>query len=225
MRRQARQGPARRRPAPVHVTGHSMVQPYFGFPQKLSSLLDRPVSLNWKPGNVGQWTMLLEYLESPAFKAHKPQVLVWQMFEPTYSYGPNAAGQWDNASLMPSATWLSGCAPHSRADPWTKPRKTCKPTRATGAMPGSGAPCCCRPGLGWLVAGPPRPQGRRAAAVGLARWPRGHAEQGPAPACAVLAGNRPGRAALSPAGRYGRAGGPGLPAVDVLPRRPAAPAG
>ncbi|MDR6728837.1 MULTISPECIES: alginate O-acetyltransferase AlgX-related protein [Delftia] len=93
-------------PAPVHVTGHSMVQPYFGFPQKLSSLLDRPVSLNWKPGNVGQWTMLLEYLESPAFKAHKPQVLVWQMFEPTYSYGPNAAGQWDNASLMPSATWL-----------------------------------------------------------------------------------------------------------------------
>nr|WP_239009423.1 hypothetical protein [Delftia lacustris] len=93
-------------PAPVHVTGHSMVQPYFGFPQKLSSLLDRPVSLNWKPGNVGQWTMLLEYLESPAFKSHKPQVLVWQMFEPTYSYGPNAAGQWDNASLMPNATWL-----------------------------------------------------------------------------------------------------------------------
>src|SRR5256885_3035674 len=31
-------------PAPVHVTGHSMVQPYFGFPQKLSNLLDRPVS-------------------------------------------------------------------------------------------------------------------------------------------------------------------------------------
>src|SRR5258708_27437274 len=26
-----------------------------------------------------------------AFKSHKPQVLVWQMFEPTYSYGPNAA--------------------------------------------------------------------------------------------------------------------------------------
>jgi alginate O-acetyltransferase complex protein AlgJ len=109
VRRQAQaqgQGLLDDEPAPVHVTGHSMVQPYFGFPQKLSNLLDRPVSLNWKPGNVGQWAMLLEYLESPAFKAHRPQVLVWQMFEPTYSYGPNAAGQWDNASLMPNATWL-----------------------------------------------------------------------------------------------------------------------
>ncbi len=92
-------------PAPVHITGHSMVQPYFGFPQKLSQQLDRPVTLNWKPGNVGQWVMLLEYLESPAFKARRPQVLVWQMFEPTYSYGPNAAGQWDNASLMPASAW------------------------------------------------------------------------------------------------------------------------
>lgn len=50
-------------PSPVHITGHSMVQPYFGFPQKLSQRIDRPVSLNWKPGNVGQWAMLLEYLE------------------------------------------------------------------------------------------------------------------------------------------------------------------
>jgi alginate O-acetyltransferase complex protein AlgJ len=107
VRRQAQnQGLIDEAPAPVHVTGHSMVQPYFGFPQKLSQLIDRPVSLNWKPGNVGHWAMLLEYLESPAFKASKPQVLVWQMFEPTYTYGPNAAGQWDNASLMPNATWL-----------------------------------------------------------------------------------------------------------------------
>jgi len=39
-------------PAPVHVTGHSMVQPYFGFPQKLSNLLDRPVSVN--PAGIGE---------------------------------------------------------------------------------------------------------------------------------------------------------------------------
>lgn len=92
-------------PAPVHVTGHSMVQPYFGFPQKLSNVLDRPVSVNWKPGNVGQWIMLLEYLESPAFKQNKPQVLVWQMFEPTYAQGPDAKGLWDNASIMGADTW------------------------------------------------------------------------------------------------------------------------
>ncbi|VVE11271.1 twin-arginine translocation pathway signal [Pandoraea communis] len=94
-------------PAPVHVTGHSMVQPYFGYPQKLSNLIDRPVSVNWKPGNVGQWIMLLEYVESPAFKQHKPQVLVWQMFEPTYAQGPDASGLWDNASIMSADAWLS----------------------------------------------------------------------------------------------------------------------
>ena len=94
-------------PAPVHVTGHSMVQPYFGFPQKLSNVLDRPVSVNWKPGNVGQWIMLLEYLESPAFKQNKPQVLVWQMFEPTFAQGPDAKGLWDNASIMSADAWRS----------------------------------------------------------------------------------------------------------------------
>lgn len=93
-------------PAPVHVTGHSMVQPYFGFPQKLSNVLDRPVSLNWKPGNIGPWVMLLEYVESPAFTQNKPQVLVWQMFEPNFEQNPNAAGLWDNASVMPNDTWL-----------------------------------------------------------------------------------------------------------------------
>jgi len=92
-------------PAPVHVTGHSMVQPYFGFPQKLSNALDRPVSVNWKPGNIGHWSMLLEYLESADFKKNPPQVLVWQMFEPSYAYGPQASGMWDNASIMSDSAW------------------------------------------------------------------------------------------------------------------------
>lgn len=94
-------------PAPIHVTGHSMVQPYFGYPQKLSNVIDRPVSLNWKSGNVGPWVMLLEYVESPAFRQQKPQVLVWQMFEPSYPQGPNAKGMWDNASIMTDEEWLS----------------------------------------------------------------------------------------------------------------------
>lgn len=106
VRRQAEsQGLLDDAPAPVHVTGHSMVQPYFGFPQKLSNLLDRPVSLNWKPGNIGPWVMLLEYLESPAFQQHQPQVLVWQMFEPSFNQGPDAAGLWDNASIMTVDAW------------------------------------------------------------------------------------------------------------------------
>ncbi|WP_411849865.1 alginate O-acetyltransferase AlgX-related protein [Stenotrophomonas sp. LGBM10] len=91
--------------APVHVTGHSMVQAYFGFPQKLSNSLDRPVTVNWKAGNVGPWVMLLEYLESADFRDNPPQVLVWQMFEPVYGFGPQAQGQWDNASIMTPQQW------------------------------------------------------------------------------------------------------------------------
>ena len=127
-------------PAPVHVTGHSMVQPYFGFPQKLSNALDRPVSVNWKPGNVGHWIMLLEYLESPAFKQNKPQVLVWQMFEPTYAQGPDAKGLWDNASIMraptPGAPHASG---HREVRSWHQ--RTSRKPPGMAATPSS--PACC----------------------------------------------------------------------------------
>ena len=46
-----------------------MVQPYLGFPQKLSNAIDNPVGLTWTFGNVGPWKTLLNYLESPAFKS------------------------------------------------------------------------------------------------------------------------------------------------------------
>lgn len=92
-------------PAPVHVTGNSMVQPYFGFPQKLSSLLDRPVTVNWKPGDVGFWRVLIEYLESSAFRQQRPQALVWQLFEPNFHLGPDARGLWDSASVMSADEW------------------------------------------------------------------------------------------------------------------------
>lgn len=64
-------------PAPVQVIGNSFVQPYLGFTQKLSNALDRPVTLTWNPGDVGPWATLLQYLESPDFAQHKPQVIVW----------------------------------------------------------------------------------------------------------------------------------------------------
>ncbi|SIR40065.1 twin-arginine translocation pathway signal [Pseudacidovorax sp. RU35E] len=92
-------------PAPVHVTGNSMVQPYFGFPQKLSNVLDRPVSVNWKPGDVGFWRVLIEYVESNAFRQQKPQALVWQLFEPNFHLGPDARGLWDSASVMAAEEW------------------------------------------------------------------------------------------------------------------------
>lgn len=92
-------------PSPVHVTGNSMVQPYFGFPQKLSNLIDRPVSVNWKAGDVGFWLILLEYIESAEFRRAPPQVLVWQLFEPNFHLGPDARGLWDAASIVSDSDW------------------------------------------------------------------------------------------------------------------------
>ncbi|KAG1462403.1 hypothetical protein G6F57_013956 [Rhizopus arrhizus] len=190
-------------PAPVHVTGHSMVQPYFGFPQKLSNVLDRPVSVNWKPGNVGHWVMLLEYLESPAFQPNTPQVLVWQMFEPTYAQGPDAKGLWDNASIMGADTWRS----RMKAAPSGK--------RLRG-RPAAGD----RAGLGRLVPGRGQDQPGAGIAVRLGRRIGGQrAEQGPAYAPAGGCGHLERFGALPHAGRPGGPGGDGWPAVAVLPRR------
>lgn len=93
-------------PAEIHLIGNSFVQPYLGFPQKLSQGLNRPVSLTWKPGNIGPWVTFLDYLESDEYLQNKPKLIVWQLNEPRMESGPNAAGDWDTASLMPDAVWL-----------------------------------------------------------------------------------------------------------------------
>ncbi|CAB3698062.1 hypothetical protein LMG24076_03274 [Trinickia soli] len=90
----------------VQVVGNSMVQPYLGFPQRLSHTLARPVGLTWKFGDTGPWKTLLDYLESPAFVQQKPQAVVWQFNEGQMAYGPGASGQWDASSIMAEAAWL-----------------------------------------------------------------------------------------------------------------------
>ena len=92
-------------PAPVHVVGNSFVQPYLGFPQKLSSVIDRPVSLTWQPGNVGPWATFLQFLAAPDFQRAPPQVVVWQFNEGPFHSGPESPDQWDTASLMSPQTW------------------------------------------------------------------------------------------------------------------------
>jgi alginate O-acetyltransferase complex protein AlgJ len=91
--------------AQVHVIGNSFVQPYFGFPQKLSNVIDRPVSVSWNVGNVGPWLTLLQYLESARFSQHQPQVIVWQLNEGQVQFGPDAVGRWDAKSLMSVDAW------------------------------------------------------------------------------------------------------------------------
>ncbi|OAJ53295.1 hypothetical protein A6V36_23865 [Paraburkholderia ginsengiterrae] len=94
----------------VQVVGNSMVQPYLGFPQKLSNAIDRPVGLTWTFGDTGPWKTLLNYLESPEFKANVPQALVWQFNEGQMMNLPGAAGQWDAAFVMPDDVFLARVA-------------------------------------------------------------------------------------------------------------------
>ena len=94
-------------PPVVQVVGNSMVQPYLGFPQKLSNVIDRPVGLTWTFGDTGPWKTLLNYVESPAFKANPPQAIVWQFNEGQMMNLPSAGGQWDAASVMADDAFLT----------------------------------------------------------------------------------------------------------------------
>ena len=94
----------------VHVVGNSMVQPYLGFPQKLSNGLGLPVGLTWTFGDTGPWKTLVDYLESPDFKQNPPKAIVWQFNEGQMMYGPDATGQWDAKSIAPAPDWLARVA-------------------------------------------------------------------------------------------------------------------
>ncbi len=94
-------------PAPVAVVGNSFVQPYFGFPQRLSNRIDRPVSLKWNPGDIGPWATLLQFLQSDEFKTSPPGFLVWQFNEAQVQNGPEAVGEWAAQSILPATEWRS----------------------------------------------------------------------------------------------------------------------
>ena len=87
-------------PAPVHVHRPQHGAALLRLSAKPSNALDRPVSVNWKPGNVGHWIMLLEYLESPAFKQKSAGAGVADVRTDLRAGPRRQAGLWDNASIM-----------------------------------------------------------------------------------------------------------------------------
>jgi len=92
-------------PSPVAAVGNSFVQPYFGFPQRLSNKIDRPVALKWNPGDVGPWATLLQYLQSAEFTTSSVRYLVWQFNEAQIQNGPDAAGEWAPQSISSPVEW------------------------------------------------------------------------------------------------------------------------
>lgn len=97
-------------PSPVAVVGNSFVQPYFGFPQRLSNKIDRPVALKWNPGDVGPWATLLQYLQSTEFTTVSIRYLVWQFNEAQIQNGPDAVGEWAPQSMSSPAAWRAKVA-------------------------------------------------------------------------------------------------------------------
>ena len=97
-------------PSPVAVVGNSFVQPYFGFPQRLSNRIDRPVSLKWNPGDVGPWATLLQFLRSEGFKTNPIKYLVWQFNEAQIQNGPDAAGEWAAGGISTASEWQAKAA-------------------------------------------------------------------------------------------------------------------
>lgn len=93
-------------PPPVAIVGNSFVQPYFGFPQRLSNRIDRPVALKWNPGDVGPWATLLQYLQSVEFTT-SVRYLVWQFNEAQIQNGPEAVGEWTSQSISSPVEWRS----------------------------------------------------------------------------------------------------------------------
>lgn len=97
-------------PSPVAVVGNSFMQPYFGFPQRLSYKIDRPVALKWNPGDVGPWATLLQYLQSTEFATASVRYLVWQFNEAQIQNGPDAVGEWAPQSISDRAAWRAKVA-------------------------------------------------------------------------------------------------------------------
>ncbi|MDR3524133.1 MAG: hypothetical protein P4L66_08505 [Acetobacteraceae bacterium] len=73
--------------ADTELVGNSYTQPKYGYAPYLSKGLNRPVGLTWRVHQYGSYAILLEYLNSQAFKATRPKLIIWD-FEETDMEGP-----------------------------------------------------------------------------------------------------------------------------------------
>ncbi|MBI0537652.1 hypothetical protein D9599_19005 [Roseomonas sp. KE2513] len=81
----------------VTLVGNSYMEPKYGFQPILSNQLSRPVSLFWKPNNIGAYAILLQYVTSPGFREQRPKLLIWTYLEVDLTAGPSSSGWGNNA--------------------------------------------------------------------------------------------------------------------------------
>lgn len=90
-------------PAHIEVIGNSFVQPYFGFPQKLSNALNQPVALTWHSGDQSSWKTFLDAIQKSDLKERK--IIVWQWNLDRLASDANATDSWTKDSLMTPEAW------------------------------------------------------------------------------------------------------------------------
>ncbi len=90
-------------PAKIQIIGNSFIQPYLGYPQKLSNALNQPVTVTWNPGNIGPWKTFIEAAENPEFKQR--QIVVWQFNEAQLEFPPDTNNIWDAKGIMSVSEW------------------------------------------------------------------------------------------------------------------------
>jgi alginate O-acetyltransferase complex protein AlgJ len=84
----------------ITIVGNSYMEPRYGFQPILSNQLSRPVSLFWKPNNVGPFATLLQYVSSEGFKQQRPKVIAWTHLEFDIPGLPSSSG-WSQNAMSP----------------------------------------------------------------------------------------------------------------------------
>jgi len=89
--------------ADVAVVGSSYMAPEHNFAPMLSNRLRRPVTLLWRTYDVGPYHTLLLYLQSRAFREHRPRLIVWNFHEVGIKAGPELLDAWTEYTIGRSA--------------------------------------------------------------------------------------------------------------------------
>jgi alginate O-acetyltransferase complex protein AlgJ len=84
----------------ITIVGNSYMEPKYGFQPILSNQLSRPVSLFWKPNNVGPFSTLLQYVSSDSFRQQRPKVIAWTHLEFDIPGLPSSSG-WSQNAMSP----------------------------------------------------------------------------------------------------------------------------
>ena len=91
----------------IRLIDGSLFRPNWGFPQKISNVLNRPVSLTWLRGDTGPWMTMLNFVESAQFKSNPPTLVVWGISEGEVMHGPMSPQWFFKTALMTPQQWLS----------------------------------------------------------------------------------------------------------------------